>query len=108
MGFAIYLVRPFIFHLWFTKANDNSLLMLTKSFWTVGLVNLESINLSFTVITDSGLRKLSGLSSLKSLNLDARQITDSGLAALTSKFTLWIFNPSTLILFEFVYAPNLG
>lgn len=59
--------------------------MLTKSFWTIGLVNLESINLSFTVITDSGLRKLSGLSSLKSLNLDARQITDSGLAALTSK-----------------------
>lgn len=52
----------------------------------VGLVKLESINLSFTVVTDSGLRKLSGLSSLKSLNLDARQITDTGLAALTSKY----------------------
>ncbi|KAK2982825.1 hypothetical protein RJ640_021315 [Escallonia rubra] len=48
-----------------------------------GLVNLESLNLSFTVVTDGGLRKLSGLSSLKSLNLDARQITDAGLAALT-------------------------
>lgn len=43
------------------------------------------MNLSFTVVTDGGLRKLSGLSSLKSLNLDARQITDAGLAALTSK-----------------------
>lgn len=49
-----------------------------------GLLNLESLNLSFTVITDGGLRRLSGLSSLKSLNLDARQITDAGLAALTS------------------------
>lgn len=46
---------------------------------------MESLNLSFTVVTDGGLRKLSGLSSLKSLNLDARQITDAGLAALTSK-----------------------
>lgn len=43
------------------------------------------MNLSFTDVTDGGLRKLSGLSSLKSLNLDARQITDIGLAALTSK-----------------------
>lgn len=40
------------------------------------------------MITDGGMRKLSGLSSLKSLNLDARQITDSGLAALTSKCIL--------------------
>lgn len=37
------------------------------------------------MITDAGLKKLSGLASLKSLNLDARQITDVGLAALTSK-----------------------
>lgn len=50
-----------------------------------GLINLESLNLSFTIVTDGGLRKLSGLSSLKSLNLDARQITDAGLAALTSE-----------------------
>nr|CAN74892.1 hypothetical protein VITISV_002002 [Vitis vinifera] len=49
-----------------------------------GLANLESINLSFTAVTDSGLRKSSALSSLKSLNLDAHQITDAGLAALTS------------------------
>ncbi len=52
----------------------------------VGLANLESLNLSFTVVEDVGLRKLSGLSSLKSLNLDVRQITDNGLAALTSKY----------------------
>lgn len=51
----------------------------------VGLASLESINLSFTGVTDGGLRRLSGLSSLKSLNLDTRQITDTGLAALTSK-----------------------
>ncbi|MBA0779462.1 hypothetical protein Gotri_003712 [Gossypium trilobum] len=48
------------------------------------LCKLESINLSFTVVSDGGLRELSGLTSLKSLNLDARQITDAGLAALTS------------------------
>lgn len=53
--------------------------------YSVGLTNLESLNLSFTVVTDGGLRKLYGLSFLKSLNLDARQITDAGLAALTSK-----------------------
>ncbi|MBA0840546.1 hypothetical protein Goarm_003124 [Gossypium armourianum] len=51
---------------------------------TVSLCKLESINLSFTVVSDGGLRELSGLTSLKSLNLDARQITDAGLAALTS------------------------
>lgn len=56
--------------------------------YPVGLSHLESLNLSFTVITDSGLRKLRGLSSLRSLNLDARQITDAGLAALTSKHFL--------------------
>lgn len=50
----------------------------------VGLSSLEKINLSFTVVSDSGLRKLCGLSSLKSLNLDAYQITDAGLATLTS------------------------
>ena len=47
--------------------------------------NLESLNLSFTLVTDSGLKRLSGLTSLKSLNLDARQISDAGLAAITSK-----------------------
>ena len=51
----------------------------------VGLTKLESLNLSFTLVTDSGLKKLCGLTSLKSLNLDARQITDAGLAAITSK-----------------------
>lgn len=57
-----------------------------------GLANLESINLSFTVVTDSGLRKLSGLTSLKSPNLDARHVTDSGLAALTSKSLLLVWS----------------
>lgn len=53
--------------------------------YVIGLSNLESINLSFTVVTDSGLRKLSGLTSLRTLNLDARHVTDAGLSALTSK-----------------------
>lgn len=52
----------------------------------VGLTSLESINLSFTRVTDIGMRKLSRISSLKSLNLDAGQITDTGLAALTGKY----------------------
>ena len=64
----------------------NQILLLS---FLVGLANLESINLSFTGVTDSGLRKLSALTSLKSLNLDARQITDDGLAALTSK-CIWV------------------
>ena len=51
----------------------------------VGLTKLQSLNLSFTSVTDSGLKKLCGLTSLKSLNLDARQITDAGLASITSK-----------------------
>lgn len=42
------------------------------------------MNLSFTVITDIGLKKIAGMNSLRSLNLDNRQITDNGLAALTS------------------------
>ncbi|KAI5014368.1 hypothetical protein ZWY2020_055758 [Hordeum vulgare] len=50
----------------------------------IGLRNLHSMNLSFTVITDIGLKKIAGLNSLKSLNLDNRQITDNGLAALTT------------------------
>jgi len=52
----------------------------------VGLSSLESINLSFTPVTDIGMRKLSRLSSLKSLNIDAGQITDTGLAALTGEY----------------------
>lgn len=56
-----------------------------------GLVNLESLNLSFTAITDGGLKYLSGLSALKSLNLDARQITDAGLEALAGKKVYIIF-----------------
>lgn len=51
----------------------------------LGIPHLENLNLSFTLVTDGGLRKLSGLTSLRSLNLDARQITDAGLTALTSK-----------------------
>ena len=45
----------------------------------VGLTKLESLNLSFTLVTDSGLKKLCQLTSLKSLNLDV------GLVAMTSK-----------------------
>lgn len=51
----------------------------------VGLARLENLNLSFTVVSDGSLRKLSGLTSLKSLNLDSRQITDAGLEGLTGK-----------------------
>ena len=54
--------------------------------YVVGLFKLENLNLSFTGVTDGGLKKLSGLSSLKSLNLDARQITDIGLASLTGNY----------------------
>jgi hypothetical protein len=53
-----------------------------------GLNKLEDLNLSFTSVTDNGLKRLSGLTNLKSLNLDARQITDAGLANLTSKHFL--------------------
>lgn len=61
------------------------MVLFVSLLYFLGLLNLESINLSFTLVTDAGLKKLSGLSSLKSLNLDARQITDVGLAALASK-----------------------
>ncbi|AQK72586.1 Regulatory subunit [Zea mays] len=50
----------------------------------LGLRNLQSINLSFTLVTDIGVKKISVLNSLKSVNLDNRQITDVGLAALIS------------------------
>ena len=57
---------------------------------SAGLRNLQSINLSFTLVTDIGLKKISGLSSLKSLNLDNRQITDTCLAALTSMLLILV------------------
>ncbi|XP_062113313.1 uncharacterized protein LOC133824445 [Humulus lupulus] len=50
----------------------------------IGLTNLENMNLSFTLVTNGGLKKLSKLTSLKSLNLDACQITDEGLENLTN------------------------
>jgi len=65
---------------------------------------LQSINLSFTLITDIGLKKISGLSSLKNLNLDNRQITDTGLAALTS-MPLVLVGYSMVFFFE---ASHLG
>lgn len=55
----------------------------------LGLNNLQSINLSFSMVSDNGLRKLAGLTSLKSLNLDARQITDAGISALTSRSSIY-------------------
>lgn len=61
------------------------MLMILHNHWFPGLHNLESLNLSFTAVTDRGMKELAGLSSLKSLNLDNRQITDAGLAFLTSK-----------------------
>ncbi|VAI47273.1 unnamed protein product [Triticum turgidum subsp. durum] len=54
----------------------------TKLFHFAGLRNLHSINLSFTLVTDTGMKKISMLNSLKSVNLDNRLITDVGLAAL--------------------------
>lgn len=60
-------------------------IILLHNCWFPGLRNLESLNLSFTAVTDGGMIKLAGLSSLKSLNVDNRQITDAGLAFLTSK-----------------------
>jgi hypothetical protein len=45
---------------------------------------LQSLNLSFTLVTDESLKKIANLSSLKSVNIDNHQITDIGLAALTS------------------------
>lgn len=62
------------------------MLIFFSFFFFIGLTTLENINLSFTLVTDSGLKRLSGLTALRSLNLDARQITDTGLANLTSKF----------------------
>lgn len=44
---------------------------------------MESLNLSFTQVTDIGLQKLSGLTMLKPLNLDI-QVTGSGVYSLTS------------------------
>ena len=63
--------------------------MFTRGFCfsiSAGLRNLQSINLSFTLVTDIGMKKISMLSALKSVNLDNRQITDVGLAALTSMY----------------------
>jgi hypothetical protein len=53
---------------------------------SAGLCNLQSINLSFTLVTDISMKKISMLNSLKAVNLDNRQITDVGLAALTSMY----------------------
>lgn len=64
------------------------MLVLIGSCFCTGLSKLEDLNLSFTSVTDNGLKRLSGLRHLKSLNLDARQITDAGLANLTSKHFL--------------------
>jgi len=64
-----------------------------------GLNKLEDLNLSFTSVTDNGVKRLSRLTQLKSLNLDTRLITDNGLSNLISKhvhihlstiFFLWV------------------
>jgi hypothetical protein len=69
-----------------------------------GLKNLENLNLSFTLVTDSGMKKLSGLTSLKSLNLDARQITDAGLAVITSTdFHVVVHSDSRGLALHFLY-----
>lgn len=69
----------------------------------LGLIHLESLNLSFTLVTDSGLKKLSGLTSLRSLNLDVRNVTDAGLAVLTSKQYSCTIYASRLILGRFFF-----
>ena len=57
-------------------------ILIPKLFHFADLRNLHSINLSFTLVTDTGMKKISMLNSLKSVNLDNRLITDVGLAAL--------------------------
>lgn len=84
--------------------NSSFSLIILFILFLVGLSSLEKINLSFTVVSDSGLRKLCGISSLKSLNLDAYQITDAGLATLTSMCSYEIFTIQRMVcLFLFFY-----
>lgn len=66
----------------------SSMIFKCLNFECVGLSNLETVNLSFTQISDGGLKKLSGLTALKSLNVDTKFVTDIGLVALTCKFLL--------------------
>lgn len=68
---------------------------------SAGLCNLQSINLSFTLVTDISMKKISMLNSLKAVNLDNRQITDVGLAALTSMYHTGIV--SSWFLFYSIY-----
>jgi len=57
---------------------------------SAALRNLQSINFFFTLVTDIGLKKISGLSSMKPLNLDNRLITDTGLASLASMLLILV------------------
>jgi hypothetical protein len=78
--------------------------VLIGSWFCPGLNKLEDLNLSFTSVTDNGLKRLSGLTNLKSLNLDARQITDAGLANLTSKcFLVYLLCLSFMYIHLFVF-----
>lgn len=85
----------FVFQILLLCCFPDALLSKLKSIvWLLlfpGLKNLENLNLSFTLVTDSSMKKLSGLTSLKSLNLDARQITDAGLAVITSMDFLVVY-----------------
>lgn len=48
-----------------------------------GLLRMESLNLSYSAVSDAGLRDVGRMKSLTSLNLDTRLVSDSGLAFLT-------------------------
>ncbi|XWS27100.1 hypothetical protein CRYUN_Cryun26dG0087400 [Craigia yunnanensis] len=64
--------------------NDTVSLILFETYLPVRIDSSGDLESIITLVTDSGLKKLSGLTALKSLNLDARQFTDAGLSALTS------------------------
>ena len=43
------------------------------------MTNLQSLNLTYTKVTDAGLAHLKGLTRLQSLQFEATQVTDAGL-----------------------------
>lgn len=47
-----------------------------------GLKNMQALNLSYTKLTDAGLKELAGLKSLRWLSLHRTRVTAAGIAAL--------------------------
>ncbi|KAA3470552.1 leucine-rich repeat-containing G-protein coupled receptor 4-like [Gossypium australe] len=72
--------------------------------WEIGLTHLETLNLSFTLVTDSGLKKLSGLTALKfdwtgfknlqSLEICGGGLTDAGVKNIKDLPSLTLLNLS--------------